>query len=208
MACRCAPALLELRAELNARWPERDRASDGCCGDAAHAARKSDHNPDAAGYAHALDVDEDLRPGLQNGGLQFLVLVLLADPRTKYVIYEGRIYYPGSAPRAYTGSNAHLHHLHLSIKAGSTHDRRPWLGGTTDMLTPQEIDAIADRVVAKLNAEATLAEGIPADHGLARLLARTDQRAGDAANAAQAAAGAASGGTLHGTATVTVSLQP
>ena len=128
MACRCAPALVVLRHEVNARWPNRDKASDGCCGDAAHAARKSDHNADANGYAHAHDFDEDLFTGAGDRPLwDTLRPVLLADPRTKFCIYEARIMYPDGTNKPYTGVNAHKHHLHLSIKATATYDIRRWL---------------------------------------------------------------------------------
>ena len=124
MACQCAPALLQLRKEINVRWPDRDKASDGCCGDDAHAARKSDHNP-TDGYAHALDIDEDLDAGTHSLG--FLVPILLADSRCKYVIYEGEIHYPPSTTKPYTGVNAHKQHLHLSIKSTATFETRSWL---------------------------------------------------------------------------------
>lgn len=123
-ACTCAPSLLQLRREFNTIWPLRDKASDGCCGDAAHAARKSDHNPDATGFAHAYDTDEDLTASLHT--LMWLVRHLLSDDRTKYVIYEGRIYYPDGTSKKYTGANAHEHHLHLSTKAGTHNDTRSW----------------------------------------------------------------------------------
>lgn len=141
--CRCAPALIALRSEINKKWPARDKASDGCCGDAAHAARKSDHNPDASGYAHALDIDEDI---VQGGGRPLwdtLRPILLRDSRTKYVIYEGRIMYPDGTNKPYTGVNAHDHHLHLSIKSTATHDTRPWLAYPTPRPAPaptEEVD--------------------------------------------------------------------
>ena len=50
-----------LRGQVNNRWPNRDKRSDGTKGDSAHAARVSDHNPDSKGVVHALDIDEDLR---------------------------------------------------------------------------------------------------------------------------------------------------
>ena len=134
MPCRCAPALVALRNEVNARWPGRDKATDGCCGDAAHAARKSDHNANGSGYAHAHDFDEDIASGLRPLW-DTLRPVLLRDARTKYVIYEARIMYPDGTDRPYTGLNAHKQHLHLSIKATATHDTRRWLPRT---LAPQE----------------------------------------------------------------------
>lgn len=126
MTCRCAPALVALRQDLDRMFPRRDRASDGCCGDAAHRLRKSDHNPDGSGYAHAHDFDEDTG---QAGPMPLLWLktLLLRDRRTKYVIYERRIAWPGGREQAYTGPNAHDHHLHLSILSTATHDTRLWL---------------------------------------------------------------------------------
>ncbi len=124
VSCSCARSLLQLRNEFNAIWPLRDKASDGCCGDAAHQARKSDHNADASGFAHAFDTDEDLSEGLHT--LQWLVRHLLRDSRTKYIIYEGFIYYPDGTVNVYTGANAHKMHLHLSTKAGTHNDVRSW----------------------------------------------------------------------------------
>lgn len=153
--CRCAPSLVALRNEINARWPRRDKASDGCCGDAAHAARKSDHNANASGYAHALDIDEDIVAGLGPRPLWDTVLpALLRDSRTKYVIYERRIMYPDGTNKPYTGANAHAHHLHLSIKSTATHDTRRWLPASPpveeeDMFSEQDrelLRATADRV--------------------------------------------------------------
>ena len=60
MAWRNTAAALKLREQVNARWPDRDKRSDGTIGDTAHAARKSDHNPDADGWVKALDIDADL----------------------------------------------------------------------------------------------------------------------------------------------------
>jgi hypothetical protein len=60
MSWRVVPAALTLRDQVNARWPDRDKASDGTIGDAEHQGRPSDHNPDADGWVHALDLDADL----------------------------------------------------------------------------------------------------------------------------------------------------
>jgi hypothetical protein len=144
MVCRCAPALVQLRNELDFFFPGRDKASDGCCGDAAHAARKSDHNPDAEGWAHAYDIDEDIAPAADLAGL-WSAWRAFPDPRLKYLIYEGLIVYPNSTtdrrPRVYTGPNAHRLHMHVSITATATHDTSSWLAGIFGVQDPvPEVD--------------------------------------------------------------------
>lgn len=150
-----APALETLRAQINDLHPERDKTSDGWIGDTSHAARESDHNPDwdDDGIVRALDIDEDLVIGLAVVGEAMpLAEALLRDPRTRYVIYEGRWAYGEHVPdvihgwRPYTGPNAHLHHIHVSVRdvAGYDRDARPWALDDTpnqedDMPTPQEI---------------------------------------------------------------------
>jgi hypothetical protein len=44
MAKLCAGGV-RLRDQIDRRWPNRDKRSDGWIGDSDHAARKSDHNP-------------------------------------------------------------------------------------------------------------------------------------------------------------------
>lgn len=126
-----APCLVQLRNEVNASWPGRDRTSDGWIGDTSHQARPSDHNPDwsAGGVVRAIDVDKDgLNPGV-------LLADVISDHRTNYVIFRGVIYQRvrGFAPRTYTGPNAHMGHLHVSIRHGRTweNDRTPWLTSLT-----------------------------------------------------------------------------
>lgn len=133
--CTCAPSLIQLRNEYNYLFPKRDKASDGCCPSPAHTAQnpKSDHEP-WNGYARAYDLDEDYRPNLPTGkSLLKLIPVLLADSRTKYVIYEQHIYYPGGVVRAAKG---HTAHLHISILNSAIHDIRPWNIATVFDITP------------------------------------------------------------------------
>jgi hypothetical protein len=129
-----APSLIAYVHEADAAYPQRDRTSDGSIGDLAHAARDSDHNP-YEGFVHAVDLDENLAPGLDLKGFAEQ-LRIRRDPRIRYVIYEGRIFkgYVDSAGHApwswypYTGTNAHASHLHLSINrtTAARDDVRPW----------------------------------------------------------------------------------
>lgn len=156
MACTCAPALLQLRDEVNLRWPKRDKRSDGCCASLAHSGQNptSDHEPGSKGatpgYAHAYDLDEDLSEQVHDLG--FLIETLLADSRTKYIIYwaEGeptsRIRYPDGTWKVYTGVNDHSHHLHLSIKGTATFETRSWLSSLGKPATPATPDDEEDDV--------------------------------------------------------------
>jgi len=114
MAYYLAPSLASLRAEVNAAHPGRDKTSDGWIGDTAHAARKSDHNPDYAsgGVVRAIDIDHD---GIDKHELRRRAA---ADPRTEYIIQDGLIYtrQNGFRPARYTGTNKHDKHTHISLR--------------------------------------------------------------------------------------------
>jgi hypothetical protein len=118
-----APALLTLRAQLDAQWPRRSRASDGIAPSEEHrrANPKSDH---ATG--DAIDITYD---AAQGPDLDALAAALLADPRTRYVIWRRRIanvQKEGGAWRPYSGASPHEDHLHLSIVAERRGDASPW----------------------------------------------------------------------------------
>jgi hypothetical protein len=127
----------QLRKEINTLWPNRDKKSDGAKGDDAHAARKSDHNPDPTstppGVVRAIDIDEDLNgrdgsdPRAANKLVAQLARIAPADGRIKYIIFEGQIWSAKSrwAARPYTGLNAHSKHIHVSFtEAGDRSSRR------------------------------------------------------------------------------------
>lgn len=135
---RVAKALLALRRQVNARAPQRSRASDGTIGDAAHASRSSDHNPwvrDATtGVVTALDITHDPGHGCDAGELA-QAIVASRDPRLKYVIWNRRIANSSAigmaAPwawRDYAGSNPHDKHVHVSVKshAAAYDDESDW----------------------------------------------------------------------------------
>lgn len=107
-----------LRNEINASNPKRDKRSDGWIGDAAHAATKSDHNPDPSdgGVVRAIDVDND---GIDPDRL---VSVLIKDRRINYVIWNRHIWsrVHGFTKRAYVGASPHTEHVHVSFM----HDKK------------------------------------------------------------------------------------
>lgn len=132
MSFYLAPSLVALRDEINARYPKRDKSSDGWVGDTSHQARPSDHNPDwgDGGVVRAIDIDID-----DNDAADDLVADVLkaaiGDDRVWYVIHRSKIYSRtyGWKARAYTGSNPHDKHIHISIqhtKAAET-DVSSWL---------------------------------------------------------------------------------
>ena len=122
-----APSLVQLRGEVNRRHPSRDTSSDGWIGDPSHAARVSDHNPDESGMVHAIDVDSS---GID---VAAFLRAVIGDPRTWYVIHNGKIWSRsyGFKARAYTGSNPHTGHAHVSIRYTSDAEQAgpSWYGG-------------------------------------------------------------------------------
>jgi hypothetical protein len=124
---RVASSLNVLLGQLNVLAPRRSKASDGSIGDADHASRDSDHNPwYGPGIVTARDFTHDPAGGLD---CQWLANVLVAnrDPRIKYIIWNRRIW-QGSW-RAYSGTNPHTKHLHLSVVASPANDSTsPWAG--------------------------------------------------------------------------------
>lgn len=119
-----APCLDELRDEVDHRWPHRSKNYDGWIGDTAHAARVSDHNPDASGMVHAIDVTA---AGIS---VPQLLRETIGDPRAWYVIHDGTIYSRthGWEARRYTGADPHRHHVHVSAQYADQleADRSAW----------------------------------------------------------------------------------
>ena len=112
MSYSLAPSLAQLRAQVNALWPNRDKGSDGWIGDASHNARKSDHNPDysAGGIVRALDIDKD---GID---VEVLLAAVVGEPRVAYVIWNRRIWSQATGWTPYRGPNGHTAHIHVSIR--------------------------------------------------------------------------------------------
>jgi hypothetical protein len=118
---RLARSLATLRDQINARWPNRSKVSDGWIGDSAHAGRESDHNPNKDGVVTALDITHDPAHGPDTWALAE-ALRIGRDSRIKYVISNGCIVSSVISPwqwRPYTGPNKHAHHIHVSVLADS-----------------------------------------------------------------------------------------
>ena len=90
-----------LRDQVDAKWVNRDRRSDGWIGDSAHANRASYHNPDKRGLVFAIDIDENFGIGkLRNGGaakrfanelLAYSRSTLPGHDRVLHVVYEDKV---------------------------------------------------------------------------------------------------------------------
>lgn len=145
MSWRLADSLIVFRDQVNSRWPKRDKSSDGTIGDAAHGARKSDHNPDEDGIVKAIDITHDPDHGL-NCGVLAETLRNSKDPRISYIIWNRRISNPAVSDgswRPYTGINPHDKHMHLSVKKDNCDVKAAWIGvaGTEISEIPSGIPA-------------------------------------------------------------------
>ncbi|GAA4681407.1 hypothetical protein [Phytohabitans rumicis] len=143
MAWYLAPSLSVLRSEVDARWPQRDKTSDGTIGDPAHQQRPSDHNPNARESVDAWDMDKD---GVD---VDAVLRAFERHPSAHYWIWDRQIADAdnGWRPEPYDGDNPHTAHVHFSIKqsAAAEQDRRAW-GVEDDMPTADEIaKAVWDR---------------------------------------------------------------
>jgi hypothetical protein len=125
--------LVELTDQLNARFPKRDKKSDGTIGDQAHASGSSSHNPDKTGKpewrdgdskneVRAKDIDKDLKDTETNTTMEHVVQEWVRLCRNgklwwvRYIIYNGRIWHQkdGYKTRVYTGKNKHKEHAHVT----------------------------------------------------------------------------------------------
>lgn len=125
------PALDELLVQFNARFPKRDKSSDGLWGNKAHQQTKSSHNGDKSGNAEhkdgdakdevrARDIDSTLNDS--NCTMEQVVQMWITALRAgklwwvRYIIYNGRIWHrrDGFRTRVYKGKNKHDKHAHVN----------------------------------------------------------------------------------------------
>lgn len=144
-AWRLSPSLDELRKQVNEFAPNRSKISDGTIGDAAHASRKSHHNPDSEGFVRGLDITHDLKHNV-DGNLLAEEIIRSKDVRLDYIIWNRQICSGPEGPspwmwRKYTGTNPHTKHVHISVRGGAHRTSiKPWiidLGSSGQ--APQEI---------------------------------------------------------------------
>lgn len=133
---RLAPCLIALEAEADRLAPMRLRLSDGSIGDSAHAARRSDHNPDEEGatdWVDALDLTHSPDRGFDvHAHWRQIARNVLAgiEHRVLYLISNDSIFSERGgvwAWRDYDGSNPHRHHGHISVRDEHRQDTGSWL---------------------------------------------------------------------------------
>lgn len=138
MSWRVARSLLTLRDQINAAFPNRNKASDGTIGDEHHD-DTSDHTPwYGPGIVTALDVTHDPAHGMDIDRFTD-ELAASRDTRIKYMIANALILdtRPKYSPwkwLPYDGPNTHTSHVHISVMDSFLcDDPRPWnipmLGG-------------------------------------------------------------------------------
>jgi hypothetical protein len=138
MAVLCAGGK-RLRSQVDKKFPTRDRTSDGWIGDAAHSARRSDHNPDKYGVVYAIDLDENMGVGIFRNGrtarrlanelLEYAKSGKPGSDRIKYVVYENSIAsgtYRSAWWKWRPGNWGHEAHIHVSFTEKARYDERPF----------------------------------------------------------------------------------
>lgn len=161
----------KLFAQVNAKWPKRERASDGWVGDASHQAAVSDHNPcwtcagARNGVVRAIDIDASLddAPGYKTSkkawklanqlraamveGDDRLSYIIAWDPKRNadYICSMNPAYQPLGVWRPYTG-DSHVNHVHVSFTPeGDFRDRDfdlPILGPSV----PERLKRLRDKL--------------------------------------------------------------
>lgn len=144
-----APSLKRLQKDLDERFGE-DRPNDGTIGDASHAARKSEHNPNRDssddvpdGAVTAMDIYTKVGSKTWISAAEFTKLLntFKKDSRVWYVIHKGYIYSRtyNWAKRKYTGSNPHTNHIHISLRQtkAAVNSTAAWLSDPKPEPTPQ-----------------------------------------------------------------------
>jgi len=132
MSWMVVPCLIEGRNQMNTRFPNRSKSSDGTIGDTSHQASSSSHNPDQTGnpeYRDGDSLDEvraiDFTTELNDSSgitMEQVVQKWIESLRNgqmwwiRYVIFKRRIWHrrDNFVTRDYTGSDPHTGHVHVT----------------------------------------------------------------------------------------------
>ncbi|EYF08797.1 hypothetical protein [Chondromyces apiculatus] len=116
-----APAIQQARTDANTKWPNRNKKSDGTWGDKKHQERASDHNT-----GDAIDITHDPASGADGDKI---AAIAIRDPRVKYVIWNRRMYTPGTGgwvPYKHRDKMPHDKHVHISVKKAARAETTSW----------------------------------------------------------------------------------
>jgi hypothetical protein len=155
MKWRLAESLKKLQVQINELAPGRSKLSDGSIGDAAHAGRDSDHNPDKHGVVAAIDVTHDPSGGCDG---RFLSRSLIGDPRVKYVIFNSQIWKARTGQWEFyggKGKNPHNHHVHVSVQSAVYDETQDWpvrIAGAPGEVPPETTTSNGTRPFLKTDA--------------------------------------------------------
>lgn len=130
MSWKLCAAGKTLLSQVNNAFPHRSRVSDGIVGDSSHAARKSDHNPDAKGWVRAVDISSGLSDDTKAIYVFANQLRILArrDRRLSYIIFSGRYASRRTLWKwvRYRGVNPHHSHVHVSFTKKGDKNGKPF----------------------------------------------------------------------------------
>jgi hypothetical protein len=161
MSWKLAKSLETLRKQINEKYPNRSKVSDGTIGDTAHSSRTSDHNPNSRGDVCAFDLTHDPKNGVDCNKIA-AALITGRDKRIKYLIWNRQICSSVTAPwrwRTYTGSNPHTKHLHISVGNDYNNSTEWDLDLDAEKIYPNpEIVEFGDKGFAVSKAQTVLAE--------------------------------------------------
>jgi hypothetical protein len=168
MAWYLNQALTNFRNEVNATYPRRDKASDGTIGDPAHAARTSDHNPDADGSVDAWDMDVEVN----GAGVSFindvehLKELFQAHEASSYWIHNDEIcrrtdgWVRKSYAYAGPSRNRHTQHVHWNTREAYEDSTKPWgVEDDMDFRDGGDGEALIYRLSALVTGAATVQGG-------------------------------------------------
>lgn len=164
------PGMKNLGNQFNARWPNRDGASDGAIGDYKHSQGTSGHNPDDTSHHNAeWDGDSDNAPEIRaidvdnNLGGDVSMQEVINHMRTlpnlgsviRYMIYNEKIYRSSNdfEPEDYNGPSPHKEHAHFSGAYSQSADNNRTFDFQFEKLGEQDMPLTNDDVSKIWNAE-------------------------------------------------------
>lgn len=126
---RVAKSLLTLIDQVDARWPDRKKGSDGTLASPQHTKQNpnSDHEI-RNGVVRGLDITNDPAHGVVSREIGN-ALIASRDPRLKYVIRDNQIASSKVSPWKWRDGNyGHFEHVHISVMDDPKlqDDTRPW----------------------------------------------------------------------------------